>query len=54
MPISRLSAILLASTAVPVMALEDVQNTGSTVAIANEDVEEAVQAPPSREIVVTA
>jgi len=54
MPISRLSAILLASTAVPVMALEDVQNTGSTVAIANEDVEEAIQAPPSREIVVTA
>lgn len=54
MPISRLSAILLASTAVPVMALDDVQNTGSTVAIANEDVEEAVQAPPSREIVVTA
>jgi outer membrane cobalamin receptor len=36
------------------MALDDVQNTGSTVAIANEDVEEAVQAPPSREIVVTA
>jgi iron complex outermembrane receptor protein len=54
MKISRLSAILLASTAVPAMAMGDAQNTGSVVALANDDIEEAVEDPPSREIVVTA
>ena len=54
MKTSRFSVILLASTAVPAMAMGDAQNTGSVVAIANDDIEEAVEGPPSREIVVTA
>jgi hypothetical protein len=54
MNISRLSAILLASTAVPVMAMDDLQSTGSTVAIASDNIEDAAQDAPSREIVVTA
>jgi hypothetical protein len=54
MKISRLSAILLASTAVPAIANDDVQSAGSSVAIANDDIEDAVQAAPSGEIIVTA
>ena len=54
MNISRLSAILLASTAVPVMAMDDVQSTGGTVAIANDAIEDTAQDTPSREIIVTA
>jgi hypothetical protein len=54
MNISRLSAILLASTAVPVMAMDDLQSTGSTVAIANDAIEDTAQDTPSREIIVTA
>jgi hypothetical protein len=54
MKIFRLSAILLASTAVPAMAMDDLQSTGSTVAIANDNIEDVVQDAPSREIIVTA
>jgi hypothetical protein len=54
MNISRLSAILLASTAFPVMAMDDVQSTGGTVAIANDAIEDTAQDTPSREIIVTA
>ena len=54
MKFSTFSAFLLASTAVPVMATDDVQSTGSTVAIANDDVDNAVNADSSDEIVVTA
>lgn len=54
MTISRLSAILLASTAVPVMALDDAQSTGSNMLLANDDIENAVDSVSSREIVVTA
>lgn len=54
MKIIRLSAILLASTAVPAMAMDDIQSTGSTVAIANDNIEDVVQDVPSREIIVTA
>ena len=54
MNISRLSAILLASTAVPVMAMDDLQSTGSTDAIANDAIEDTAQDAPSREIIVTA
>jgi hypothetical protein len=54
MKTSRLSAILLASTAIPAMAMDDTQNTGSVVPIANDAIEEADEDPPSREIVVTA
>lgn len=54
MKFSTFSAFLLASTAVPVMATDDVQSTGSTVAIANDDVDNAVDADSSDEIVVTA
>ncbi|MBJ7526452.1 MAG: hypothetical protein JHD10_04370, partial [Sphingomonadaceae bacterium] len=50
----RLSAILLVSASVPAMAMDNVQNTGSTVAIAKDDIEKAVEDTPSREIVVTA
>ena len=48
------STLLLASTAVPAMATNDVQSTGGTVAISNDDVAEPVEANPSGEIVVTA
>ena len=48
------SALLLASTAVPAMATNDVQSAGSTVAISNADAAEQVEANPSGEIVVTA
>ncbi|MFN3620563.1 TonB-dependent receptor [Sphingorhabdus sp.] len=48
------SALLLASTAVPAMAMDDVQSTGSTVAIANDEIEETVDDDSSGEIVVTA
>lgn len=54
MKTSRLSAILLASTAIPAMAMDDTQNTGSVVAMANDDIEEAVEDAPSGEIIVTA
>ena len=48
------STLLLASTAVPALATNDVQSTGGTVAISNDDVAEPVEANPSGEIVVTA
>lgn len=48
------SALLLASTAVPAMATNDVQSNRSTVAISNDDVAEPVEANSSGEIVVTA
>lgn len=54
MKIFHFSAILLASTAVPAMAMKDTQSTGSTLAIANDDIEDAVDDAPSGEIVVTA
>lgn len=55
MKLSSFSALLLASTAVPAMALEDdVQSTGSTVAISNDEIEEPVEDDSSGEIVVTA
>ena len=51
---SLFSVLLLASTAVPAMATNDVQSTGSTVAITSDDVAEPVETNPSGEIVVTA
>ena len=51
---SLFSALLLASTAVPAMATNDFQSTGSTVAISSDDVAEPVEANSSGEIVVTA
>ena len=55
MKLSSFSALLLASTAVPAMALDDdVQSTGSTVAISNDEIEEPVEDDSSGEIVVTA
>ncbi len=51
---SFFSALLLASTAVPAMATNDVQSTGSTVAISSDDIAEPVEANSSGEIVVTA
>ena len=55
MNLSSFSALLLASTAVPAMALDDdVQSTGSTVAISNDEIEEPVEDDSSGEIVVTA
>ena len=51
---SLFSVLLLASTAVPAMATNDVQATGSTVAISNADAAEPVEANSSGEIVVTA
>ena len=51
---SLFSVLLLASTAVPAMATNDVQATRSTVAISNADVAEPVEANSSGEIVVTA
>ena len=54
MTISRLSAILLASTAVPAIAMDDAQSTGSSVAMPGGDAKEAVEVGSSREIVVTA
>ena len=51
---SLFSVLLLASTAVPAMATNDVQSTGSTVAISSDDVAEPVEANSSGEIVVTA
>jgi iron complex outermembrane receptor protein len=54
MKTTGLSAILLVSASVPAMAMDDVQNPGSTVVIANDDVEKAVEDAPSGEIVVTA
>ena len=48
------STLLLASTAAPALATNDVQSTGGTVAISNDDVAEPVEANPSGEIVVTA
>ena len=55
MKLSSFSALLLASTAVPAMALDDeVQSTGSTVAISNDEIEEPVEDVSSGEIVVTA
>jgi hypothetical protein len=50
----RLSAILLAATSVPAMAMDVVQSTDSPVAIANDNIEEAVEDAPSGEIIVTA
>jgi hypothetical protein len=50
----RLSAILLVSASVPAMAMDDVQSTDGTVAIAKDDIEKADEDTPSREIVVTA
>jgi hypothetical protein len=54
MTISRLSAILLVSTAVPAIAMDDAQSTGSTIAMADSDIKDTVEVGPSREIVVTA
>lgn len=54
MKLSPLSALLLASTALPAMATDDVQSTGSTVAIGNSDVDEVIEDDSSGEIVVTA
>ena len=55
MKLSSFSALLLASTAVPAMALDDdVQSTGSTVAISNDEIEEPVEDDSSGEIIVTA
>lgn len=51
---SLFSVLLLASTAVPAMATNDFQSTGSTVAISSDDVAEPVEANSSGEIVVTA
>ena len=51
---SLFSVLLLASTAVPAMATNDVQSTGSTFAISSDDVAEPVEANSSGEIVVTA
>ena len=51
---SLFSVLLLASTAVPAMATNDVQATRSTVAISNADAAEPVEANSSGEIVVTA
>ena len=51
---SLFSVLLLASTAVPAMATNDVQSTGSTVAISSDDIAEPVEANSSGEIVVTA
>jgi hypothetical protein len=51
---SLFSVLLLASTAVPAMATNGVQSTGSTVAITSDDVAEPVETNPSGEIVVTA
>ena len=51
---SLFSVLLLASTAVPAMATNDVQSNRSTVAISNDDVAEPVEANSSGEIVVTA
>jgi iron complex outermembrane recepter protein len=54
MKIFPFSVILLATTAVPAMATVDAQATGSTVAIAQDDDQIAVEEGTSREIVVTA
>jgi iron complex outermembrane recepter protein len=54
MKTSCLSVILLASTAVPAMAMDDVQSTGSAVAINNDAVDDPVEDESSGEIVVTA
>ena len=54
MTISRLSAILLASTAMPAIAMDDAQSTGSSVAMPGGDAKDAVEVGSSREIVVTA
>jgi hypothetical protein len=54
MNLSHLSAILLASTSVPAMAVNDAQSTGSSLAIANDGIENGVDEAPSGEIVVTA
>ncbi len=54
MKIFSFSAILLATTAVPAIAADDVQTTGSNVAIANDEEELPVEEGPSGEIVVTA
>lgn len=54
MKLSHFSAILLASTSVPAMAMNDAQSTGSSVAIANDGIEDAVDDARSGEIVVTA
>lgn len=51
---SLFSVLLLASTAMPAMATNDFQSTGSTVAISSDDVAEPVEANSSGEIVVTA
>ena len=54
MKLSPFSALLLASTAVPAIAADDVQSTGSAVAIANEETENPIEYDFSDEIVVTA
>jgi iron complex outermembrane receptor protein len=54
MKIFPFSVILLATTAVPAIATVDAQATGSTVAIAQDDDQIAVEEGTSREIVVTA
>ena len=54
MKLSPFSALLLASTAVPAIAADDVQSTGSAVAIANEETENPIEDDFSDEIVVTA
>ena len=54
MKFSPFCALLLTSTALPVMAADEVQSTGSTVAISNDEAEEPVEDDSSGEIVVTA
>ena len=54
MKFSPFCALLLTSTALPVMAADEIQSTGSTVAISNEEAEEPVEDDSSGEIVVTA
>ena len=54
MKFSPFCALLLTSTALPAMAADEIQSTGSTVAISNDEAEEPVEDDSSGEIVVTA
>ena len=54
MKISPFGALLLASTAVPAIAADDIQSSGSTVAISGDVAEEPDEDTSSAEIVVTA
>lgn len=54
MRIHTFTALLLVTSALPALAAEDIQSTGSTVAIGNEEPEEPVDEGSTTEIVVTA